>query len=573
MPTGRSSAVRSHRRVTPRRKVLPWVIIPLALTLVAGGLTAGYIYFIKDLCSGSVTASVVAPPRTASLLRGLAAQWEQTKPQVEGTCAKVDIRDEEADVTAKSLTQEWNGTVTTMPDVWVPQSSAWARATAATSSVADKLMPDRLPSVARTPVVIAMPRALAETYGWPQATLAWRDLLDKLAADGNVKVVISDPATSTAGLLALSSIIDADDNSEVDPEEFKRVYAFQQRIAVYKPTSEELFAEYVSGKGETLTAFPAFEQDIIKHNEANASLPLVAVYPTNATTEADYPFLQLASAPWTDAKRQGAAENFLLFVKGDAGRSAVLAEGFRDSNRMAGSQVTPAKGVVSKLSALPRPLLLPEAISRTVRAWNGLTRPSNVLLVLDTSGSMGSIVPGTGQTKHDLTKAAADGAVNFFSDQSSVGLWSFSSADRNAGSPHKELVKTVKLNENNQRAKLKSELAKLVPGGNTGMFDTVWAAHQHLQQNFRADADNLVVVLTDGADDDKVSTTKLADLIGKLKGADPSKPVKVVTIALGRDTDSQALSEISRATGTEPESAARSFDISSVLLEAIFDIK
>ncbi len=536
-------------------------------------MTAVYFYFIKDLCSGSVTASVVAPPRTASLLRGLAAQWEQTKPQVEGTCAKVDIRDEEADVTAKSLTQEWNGTVTTMPDVWVPQSSAWARATAATSSVADKLMPDRLPSVARTPVVIAMPRALAETYGWPQATLAWRDLLDKLAADGNVKVGISDPATSTAGLLALSSIIDADDNSEVDPEEFKRVYAFQQRIAVYKPTSEELFAEYVSGKGETLTAFPAFEQDIIKHNEANASLPLVAVYPTNATTEADYPFLQLASAPWTDAKRQGAAENFLLFVKGDAGRSAVLAEGFRDSNRMAGSQVTPAKGVVSKLSALPRPLLLPEAISRTVRAWNGLTRPSNVLLVLDTSGSMGSIVPGTGQTKLDLTKAAADGAVNFFSDQSSVGLWSFSSADRNAGSPHKELVKTVKLNENNQRAKLKSELAKLVPGGNTGMFDTVWAAHQHLQQNFRADADNLVVVLTDGADDDKVSTTKLADLIGKLKGADPSKPVKVVTIALGRDTDSQALSEISRATGTEPESAARSFDISSVRLEAIFDIK
>lgn len=573
MPTGRSSAVRSHRRVTPRRKVLPWVIIPLALTLVAGGLAAGYIYFIKDLCSGSVTASVVAPPRTASLLRGLAAQWEQTKPQVEGTCAKVDIRDEEADVTAKSLTQEWNGTVTTMPDVWVPQSSAWARATAANSSVADKLMPDRLPSVARTPVVIAMPRALAETYGWPQATLAWRDLLDKLAADGNVKVGISDPATSTAGLLALSSIIDADDNSEVDPEEFKRVYAFQQRIAVYKPTSEELFAEYVSGKGETLTAFPAFERDIIKHNETNTSLPLVAVYPTNATTEADYPFLQLASAPWTDAKRQGAAENFLLFVKGDAGRSAVLAEGFRDSNRMAGSQVTPAKGVVSKLSALPRPLLLPEAISRTVRAWNGLTRPSNVLLVLDTSGSMGSIVPGTGQTKLDLTKAAADGAVNFFSDQSSVGLWSFSSADRNAGSPHKELLKTVKLNENNQRAKLKSELAKLVPGGNTGMFDTVWAAHQHLQQNFRADADNLVVVLTDGADDDKVSTTKLADLIGKLKGADPSKPVKVVTIALGRDTDSQALSEISRATGTEPESAARSFDISSVLLEAIFDIK
>jgi Ca-activated chloride channel family protein len=574
MPAGRSSAVRSHRRVTPRRKVLPWVLIPLVLVLVGGGLTAGYVYFIKDLCSGSVTAEVVAPPRTANLLRNLAAQWSQTSPQVKGTCASVEVRDEEASVTAKTLTQEWNSSGSVkMPDVWVPQSSAWARAAASSSAVADKLMPDRLPSVARTPVVIAMPRALAETYGWPASQLEWKDLLDKLAGDASVKIGMSDPATSTVGLLALSAIIDTNDDSDVDAEEFKRVFAFQQRISVYKPSSDELFAEYIAGKGQTLAAFPAFEQDVVKHNEANPSLPLVALYPKNATTEADYPFLKLANAPWTNPQRQEAAEEFLLFVKGEAGRNAVLAEGFRDSNRTAGSQLTPAKGVVTKLSALPRPLLLPEAISNTVRYWNGLTRPVNALLVLDVSGSMGGAVPGTGQTKLDLTKAAGTSAVSFFGDKSSAGLWSFSSPDVKGGTPYRELVKPAKIGDANQRKKLTDELGKLVPGGNTGMYDTIWAAHQYQQQHFLEGAENFVVVLTDGADDDQLKGLKLEELISRLKSADPAKPVKILTIAMGRETDSKALTDISTATGARSYSAARSFDISSVLIAAIFDIK
>lgn len=572
MPNGRSSAVRSHRRTGSKRRILPWVVIPLSLALVGSGLTFAYAWIKEQGCSGSANATIVAPPRTAALLRTLAGQWAQTQPKVDGTCASVTVREQESTVTAQALSQEWDpATAGPAPDVWVPQASAWARAAAASSVTADRLMPDKLPSVARTPVVIAMPKALAESYGWPNSELDWKDLLDKLAANPDVKIGMSNPATSTAGLLALSSIIDANDDADVDSEEFNRVFALEQRLAVYKDSTEELFEEYVATNGDSLSAFPALEQDVVKHNETNPDLALVAVYPKNNTTEADHPFLAFKEAKWTNDDRQAAAQAFLEYVKGDSGRNVVLEEGFRDSNRAAGPKLTPAKGVVTKLTALPRAVLLADAISKTVSYWNALTRPANVLLVLDVSGSMRDQVPGTGQTKLDLTKAAAQQAIKMFGDESQVGLWVFAAAQQ-GGSAYKELVKLGKLAEADRRKKLTEEVNKLAPGGNTGMYDSIWAAHQSMVAAHAAGTENLVVLLTDGADDNR-STLKLPELVEKLKTSDPAKPVKVVTIALGRQTDNQALTEISTATGVRPYSSERAFDIDKVLIGALFDVR
>ena len=572
MANGRSPGVRSHRRRGPRRRVWPWLLVPVLVAGVGTGGFYGVQWIAANTCSGDISATIIAPARTAALLNSLASQWKETKPQVEGVCADVEIREQEAAVTAQALTQKWDpATSGPAPDVWVPPSSAWARSAAATSDEADRMLPDRLPSLARTPVVIAMPKQLAETYGWPKTTLDWKDLLDKLAADGNIKIGMSDPATSTAGLLALSAMIDTDDNADIDNTEFSRVYLLEQKVAVYKPTTDDLFAEYVSGQGKTLTAFPALEQDVFKHNVANPGLPLVALYPKNATTEADYPYLKLEAAPWTNAERQNAAGKFLDFVKGDTGRSAVLAEGFRDSNRAPGPQLTESHGLVPKLAALPRAVLLADAISKTVTYWNALTRPNNILLVLDVSGSMRAQVPGVG-TRLDLTKAAARDAINLLDKESQMGLWVFSSQQQ-GNTPYKELVKSGKLSEDDRQRKLVEEVNKLVPGGNTGMYDTIWAAFQSVQANYQPGTQNMVVLLTDGADDNNLPGLKLEELNDKLRNADKAKPVKVVTIALGRDTDSEMLATISATTGVRSYSSPRAIDISKILIAAIFDVK
>jgi Ca-activated chloride channel family protein len=259
-------------------------------------------------------------------------------------------------------------------------------------------------------------------------------------------------------------------------------------------------------------------------------------------------------------------------VKGDSGRTAVLDKGFRDSNRAAGPKLTPAKGVVTKLTALPRAVLLADAISKTVSYWNALTRPANVLLLLDVSGSMRDQVPGTGQTKLDLTKSAAQQALKMFGDDSQVGLWVFAAAAQ-GNAAYKELVKIGRLSEADRRKKLTEEVNKLAPGGNTGMYDSIWAAHQAMTSAYASGSENIVVLLTDGADDNR-STLKLPELIDRLKNADKAKPVKVITIPLGRQTDNQALTDITLATGVlRPYDASRAFDIERVLISALFDIR
>ncbi|MBV1853051.1 substrate-binding and VWA domain-containing protein [Catellatospora sp. NEAU-YM18] len=580
MPNGRSSAVRSHRRGGGRRrKIAPWLVIPMALVLVGSGLTIGYVYLIKNACSGSTQATIVAPPSTASLLQDLAGKWAQTNPSVNGVCASVAIGVQEASVTVEALAHDWDPTASgPAPDVWVPPSSAWVKKAAANSETADRLLPDLLPSVARTPVVIAMPRASAEQLNWPNTKLDWKDLLDKLAQDKSVKIGMSNPATSTAGLLALSAIIDADDNTEVDATELGRVFQLEQRLAVYKNTTEELFAEYVAGQGKTLTAFPALEQDIVRHNDAHPDLPLVAVYPQNATTEADNPYLVLKNAAWTNPERSAAAQAFLQYLREEPARTEVQSLGYRDSNRVPGPKLTQNNGVIGKLTALPGGVLLSESITQTVNTWTALTRPTNMLLVLDVSGSMGGVVRGTGMTKLDLTKAGAGAAIELFGDDAQVGLWVFSS-QQSGTKAYREVVPVGKLDDDldangataSRRDTLVSKLKELEPGGNTGMYDTVWAAYQTMQKKYVPDATNMIVLLSDGADDDQLQGLKLDELTAKIKGADQSRPVKVVTIALGKPQNSAALAKISAATGVNTYSSERSYDIGKVLMSAIFD--
>ena len=63
---------------------------------------------------------------------------------------------------ATALAGEWDTeTDGPAPDAWVPDSSAWVRKASADND-AERIMPDRQPSLARTPTVIAMPKPMAE---------------------------------------------------------------------------------------------------------------------------------------------------------------------------------------------------------------------------------------------------------------------------------------------------------------------------------------------------------------------------------------------------------------------------
>ncbi|MBB5866956.1 Ca-activated chloride channel family protein [Allocatelliglobosispora scoriae] len=595
MPNGRPASVRSHRRGGARRgrKTALAITIPLATMLVASGLVGGYLWLSRQSCSGTASSTVIASPTTAPLLERLGRDWTATRTSVDGACGTVKIVAMESSKVAESLQSAWSTKwVGDAPDVWVPESTAWVR-TASGNAETEKMMPDLQPSIARSPVVIAMPKPMAQALGWPKTQLDWADLIDRFAGLKNgwgsygkdwgaFKIGMTDPATSTAGLLALSAIIDADDNEDIDDDELKRLFRLKQVMKVYEPNTAQILRGFDSegmGGANVLTyvsAFPALEQEIIAYNIAHPNAELVAVYPKN-NTEADNPYLTLNDTPWVDAKRQAVAGGFLAYLRSPEAKAVLQAAGFRDPNRKAGATVTEANGVLAELTSLPRGVLLTDAVNTTLNTWTSLTRPTNMLLVLDVSGSMGEKVPGLGRTKLDLTKEAARLAVQRFDDSASVGLWSFSSSQ--GGKPYRELVPLTKLGAETSDGvkgseKVLEEIKNLKAGGNTGIYDTIAAAHDAVRSKYQADATNLVVILTDGANDDQGKGLTLDQLTKRLKDADPKRPVKVVTIALGQEANGSILQQISAATDAPPPFVSRDqYDITAVLLRAIFQTR
>jgi len=586
-PAVRTGNVRSHRRRPPRRFALvPWIIAVVVVGLLAGGGVFAYQRMTKESCKGSVTAQIIASAESSTILDNLSRSWADTKPAVNGTCVSVNVRTRDNAVMAQELGTDWDAKSSgAPPDVWVPDSTAWVRR-ASIASTAERMMPDLQPSLAKTPAIIAMPKPMAEALGWPTGDVTWQDLINKRATDpagwakygkpnwGKFRFGMTDPLASTAGLLSLMAILDSDDDGEVTPAEEDTVYKLKQLRSVYTETTAEITAGLAKADQQSedaalqfVSAFPALEQDVLSYNKSNPKVPLVAVYPSNGSADADNPYLIL-NAPWAEPSRQAAAKAFLTYARGSVGKQAFLDAGFRDSNRTAGRPLLENPAFTPRIKTVPRAVLLPESVKQSMDTWTALTRATNVLLVLDISGSMKEPVPGTGKTRMQLAKEAAASAVKLFDGDVTAGLWVFSS-NLNGATDYKSVVPIGKVSD--RRDQLINQINKIQPTGDTGLYDTAAAAQQAIVNAYKPGATNLVVLMTDGKNDDPGGGLNLAQLQAKLSAnAKTDKKVPIVTVGYGNDADFAALQDISRLTGGNLYTSKTAFDINEVLATAIF---
>jgi Ca-activated chloride channel family protein len=586
-PAIRTGNVRSHRRRPPRRLALaPWIAAVVVVGLLAGGGIFAYQRLNKESCKGNVTAQIIASAETSTILDNLSRSWADTSPAVNGTCVSVNVRTRDNAVMAQELGTDWDAKSSgAPPDAWVPDSTAWVRR-ASIASTAERMMPDLQPSLARTPAIIAMPKPMAEALGWPTGDVSWQGLINKVATDpagwakygkpnwGKFRFGMTDPLASTAGLLSLMAILDSDDDGEITPAEEDTVYKLKQLRSVYTETTAEITAGLAKAdqQGEDaalqyVSAFPALEQDVLSYNKANPKVPLVAVYPSNGSADADNPFLIL-NAPWTDKNRQAAAKAFLTYARGTVGKQAFLDAGFRDANRTAGRPLLENPAFTPRIKTVPRAVLLPESVKQSMDTWTALTRPTNVLIVLDISGSMKELVPGTGKSRMQLAKEAAASAVKLFDGDVTAGLWVFSS-NLNGATDYKSVVPIGKVSD--RRDQLVTQINKIQPTGDTGLYDTAAAAQQAIVNSYKPGATNLVVLITDGKNDDPSGGLNLAQLQAKLSAnAKTDKKVPIVTVGYGDDADFAALQDISRLSGGNLYTSKTAFDINQVLATAIF---
>jgi Ca-activated chloride channel homolog len=123
---------------------------------------------------------VASSPEKHAILSALAGEYNAANREVTGSCSWVEVTRPSSGAAAAALVRGWDETTDgPRPDVWSPASSAWveiARLDAREADQAD-IFPAENTSIVSSPLVVAMPRPMAEALGWPDAALGWGDLL------------------------------------------------------------------------------------------------------------------------------------------------------------------------------------------------------------------------------------------------------------------------------------------------------------------------------------------------------------------------------------------------------------
>ena len=432
------------------------------------------------------------------------------------------------------------------PVAWSPASSLWGRLL---NFDADRAyVPDRNPAIVRTPLVIAMWEPMARALGYPRKPVGFADILDLASSPGgwrrygrpefgDFKLVHTNPDFSTSGLSAVVAEYYAATGkreglreSDVAGSRARRtVRGIEQSIVHYGDTT--LFiAEQMKRRGPGYASAVAMEEvTLLDFNRTRGSRDkLVAIYPREGTFYSDNPFVVL-DAQWVSAREREGARLFQRFLAKEVTPSRAAQSGFRPADRSepAVAPITQSNGVDPQQPERVLGLPEPRVINRIRSAWRKDRKPANVMLVLDTSGSMND---------ERRLENAKDGLEVFFNEVSPrdrLGLVTFSD----------QITEQVPLGQpfKKTEAELRRIVQNLTADGGTAVYD---ATDEGLGNVRRLDDEsriNAVVVLTDGEDTD--STLVADEVVERVSSQDDSAPeVRVFTIAYSAGAEGAAAS-------------------------------
>jgi len=223
-------------------------------------------------------------------------------------------------------------------------------------------------------------------------------------------------------------------------------------------------------------------------------VPLIAVYPDPAPIALDFPY---AAMPRLAPDREVAAEQFRQQLAGVSFRNLLAQHQLRANDGSVGIGLTlsPSAPPGGQVTPVPDP----QVISKALQMWVEITQPSRMLAVVDVSAAMKTPVPTAGgMTKEQVAVQAAQGGLDLFPDSWAVGLWAFST-EMPGGHDYQQLVPIGPLTT--QRDQLRGALGGLKPNpkGGSGLYDTILAAYQNVQQGWDSGRGNSVVVVTGAA--------------------------------------------------------------------------
>jgi Ca-activated chloride channel family protein len=173
----------------------------------------------------------------------------------------------------------------------------------------------------------------------------------------------------------------------------------------------------------------------------------------------------------------------------------------------------------------------------------------------------------------DLAKRAALGALPLLSDEGNFAQWVFST-NLDGAKDYRQLLPIGPMGEvlpsgRTRRDTLTALVAGLQPThGDTGLYDTTWAAIQYMHTQYKPERLNAVILITDGHNDKPAGGLTLDQLVEKLRGQG-KQVVHIVAIGYGPEADQVALQKIAGASAGVAIEVRDPKDIQKAFIEAL----
>ena len=382
-----------------------------------------------------VVVNLAASPDIAPAISHVAKYFNAEHNDVQGHCAVVHVTSVQSPAAAAQISGTNSAAGSAAFDAWIPDSSLWVNV-ARSSPAGAQLVQQTSVSVARSPLMIVMPRSVAAQLPAYGSTVGWQFLLPQRvggpATGLGLHVEFPDPAQSSAGLatlIQLQQLLGTGSTAQAGFADF--VLNVQVTPGARTLTSLASLAQPPAAARRTVTI--ASEQSIAQFDRAHPAELLAGRYPAQGTPELNYPYA-LTSANQLERK---AGQEFENALKSSYATSYVRYMGFR-------SDTGSAPGWIGQYGLdTGQPKLTgsaaPGQAETSLQAWQKLSLGSRDLVLLDVSEQMATPVAPDGTTLEQVLIQASSLGLTHFPDSTQMGIWAFAShLDGNL--PYKQVV-------------------------------------------------------------------------------------------------------------------------------------
>jgi len=447
-----------------------------------------------------------------------------------------------------------------MPVVWSPASSVYIPVANAEwkRSHADDLVTGNIKDLVLSPVVIAMWKPMAEALGWPSKSLGWADIASLATAPdgwaaygypewGSFKFGHTHPNYSNSGIVSIIAEAYSGANkqrdltlSDLQNEKLKTFMAEVEKSVIHYGTSTGFFAERMFERGPSyLSAAVMYENLIVAQenkrlNGSSSQLPVIAIYPKEGTFWSNHPYVIL-NAPWVTAEQKEAAQDFQTFLLDRPQQLKAIELGFRpaDPSIPLTSPLDAQHGVEVNQPQTVLEIPAAEVIAGVQNLWKEVKKPVDLVVVLDTSGSMRG-------EKITAARNSLMQFINLLDERDRLQVIVFNT----------DIITLTDLSlVGDKRQNVINRVSGIVEGGGTRLYDAVLEAYQGLENTGDPNHIRSVVVLSDGEDTE--SFNYLSDVLSQIgaTGEEAGSSIKLFTIAFGEDADKDILKQIAESTG------------------------